>query len=62
MLSNPIKHRSVPSEQLIEISFSGAGERSEHTEIETELQWHCINNLTVTYGVKTYNWSDTSKQ
>lgn len=37
MLSNPIKHRSVPSEQLIEISFSGAGERFGHTEIETEL-------------------------
>lgn len=62
MRSNPIKHRSVTSQQSTEISSSGAGECSGHTEIETELYWHCINNLTVTYGVKTYHWGDTSKQ
>lgn len=30
--------------------------------IAAELHEHCVNNQTVTCGVKTYNWSDTSKR
>lgn len=65
MLSNPIKHRSIPSELLSEISSTGASESfgtNRKPRIETELHWHCVNNQTATYGVKTYNWSDTSKR
>lgn len=54
----------MSTSQWTEISSGGAAEHSGigKPRIETELCQRCINNLTVTYGVKTYNCSDTSKQ